>query len=309
MMTIVMGKNKYLYKARVICLLIVSLLFACKSQNIEEDQTGVWDAFVEFKEGNIPLILVASHGGDLKPNWINDRDCPGSKLLQDQYTLGIALQLEKELQELGFQPYMILAKIHRIKIDLNRSLSTSFCDDTKTNNLWSLFHEKIIEYSSSIENSFGRGLLIDIHGQSHPIQRIELGYLLDGEDLRALQNGLAHFPTSSVSIRQALENHPQNMELEDLLTGPMALGTLLEEAGFPSVPSASDTAPAPGDLFFSGGYNTQTYGSKDQGMIDAIQLELNRQGLRSESLDRQRFSQRFANILVQYLQTHYSDVF
>ncbi|MGB2050402.1 MAG: hypothetical protein ACPHTG_05535, partial [Flavobacteriaceae bacterium] len=107
----------------------------------------------------------------------------------------------------------------------------------------------------------------------------------------------------------ALENHPQNMELEDLLTGPMALGTLLEEAGFPSVPSASDTAPAPGDLFFSGGYNTQTYGSKDQGMIDAIQLELNRQGLRSESLDRQRFSQRFANILVQYLKTHYSDVF
>ena len=90
-----MGKNKYLYKARVICLLIVSLLFACKSQNIEEDQTGIWDAFVEFKEGNIPLILVASHGGDLKPNWINDRDCPGSKLLQDQYTLGIALQLEK----------------------------------------------------------------------------------------------------------------------------------------------------------------------------------------------------------------------
>ena len=67
-MTIVMGKNTSLYKAGVICLLIVSLLYACKSQNIEEDQTGVWDAFVEFKEGNIPLIIVATHGGDLKPN-------------------------------------------------------------------------------------------------------------------------------------------------------------------------------------------------------------------------------------------------
>ncbi|CAI8256498.1 MAG: Uncharacterised protein [Flavobacteriaceae bacterium] len=304
-----LGKNIYKYKATVLFLLIACLFFTCDSQNEGENQTGKWDAFVEFREGNIPLILVAAHGGDLKPNWINDRDCPGSKRLQDQYTLGIALQLEKELQELGFQPYMILAKIHRIKIDLNRSLSTSVCDDTTTNSLWRLFHEKITAYSSSIENTFGRGLLIDIHGQSHPIQRIELGYLLNGEDLRTLQENPEQFSSASVSIRQALENHPQNMELEDLLTGPRALGTLLEEAGFPSVPSASDTAPAPGDLFFSGGHNTQTHGSRDQGMIDAIQLELNREGLRNESANRQRFSERFANILVEYLEAHYSDVF
>ena len=304
-----LGKNIYKYKATVLFLLITCLFFTCDSQNEGENQTGKWDAFVEFREGNIPLILVAAHGGDLKPNWINDRDCSGSKVLQDQYTLGIALQLEKELQGLGFQPYMILAKIHRIKIDLNRSLSTSVCDDMTTNSLWSLFHEQIMAYSSSIENTYGRGLLIDIHGQSHPIQRIELGYLLDGEDLRALRENSAQFSSTSVSIRQGLENHPQKMELEDLLTGPMALGTLLEKAGFPAVPSASDTAPAAGDLFFSGGHNTRIHGSRDQGMIDAIQLELNREGLRNESADRMRFAKRFANILVEYLEAHYSDVF
>lgn len=296
-------------KAGFICLLVAFIFFACDTNSEQEGETGKWDNFVEFREGNFPLILVAAHGGDLKPNWINDRDCPGSKLLQDQYTLGIAIQIEKELQKLGFQPYMILAKIHRIKIDLNRSLTTSVCDDITTNSLWSLFHEQIMSYSSAIERTYGRGLLIDIHGQSHPIQRIELGYLLNGEDLRTFQESPAQFSSTSVSIRQALENHPQNMELEDLLTGPMALGTLLEDAGFPSVPSAYDTAPASGDLFFSGGYNTRTYGSKEKGMIDAIQLELNREGLRNESEDRQHFAERFANIIVHYLSEHYSDVF
>lgn len=85
-------------------LILFTLLLACKSgsDEIESPQTDPletsvqWNDFVTFKTGNIPLIIVAPHGGDLKPQWIDDRGCPDSKLLQDQYTLGIALQIEQE---------------------------------------------------------------------------------------------------------------------------------------------------------------------------------------------------------------------
>ena len=102
-----------------------------------------WADFVDFRKGNFPLLIIAVHGGDLRPQWIEDRDCEGAKVVQDQYTLGIAIQIAEELNKHGLQPYMLLNKIHRVKIDLNRSLETSHCDDDTSNDLWRLFHNKI----------------------------------------------------------------------------------------------------------------------------------------------------------------------
>ena len=43
---------------------------------------------------------------------------------------------------------------------------------------YQLFHDQIITFRQEIINNYNRGLLIDIHGHGHPIQRIELGYLI-----------------------------------------------------------------------------------------------------------------------------------
>ena len=104
---------------------ITSICICCRHNN--DKNSSQWMDFVEFREGNIPLIIVAPHGGDLKPQWIENRDCKGSVITKDLYTLDIAFQVEKELKNNGYQPYIVYAKIHRIKLDLNRSLETSHC--------------------------------------------------------------------------------------------------------------------------------------------------------------------------------------
>ena len=273
-----------------------------------ENSSPAWEDFVIFSEGNFPLIIVAPHGGDLKPQWIEDRDCANAVITQDQYTLGIALQLEEKLKTLGIKPFMVLTKIHRIKVDLNRSLATSHCDDDTSNDLWALFHRQIEDYLSLVTNKFGRGLLIDLHGHGHAVQRIELGYLLSGQQLRdfsMMANSTQNFQTS---IDGLLANHPYDQSLDALIFGTESLGTLLSNKGFPALPSQHDPAPLEGQPFFSGGSNTKIYGSSKGGKIDAIQIELNRLGVRETSQDRERFTQAFAEILARYMRYHYSDV-
>ena len=285
----------------------IFIFVSCNQRNEKTDNQ--WDDFFEFRKGNIPLIIVAPHGGDLKPKWIKNRDCEGSVITKDLYTLDIAFQIENELKNKGFEPYIVYAKIHRIKLDLNRSLQTSHCEDDTSNELWQLFHDQIFSFRKEIINKYSRGLLIDIHGHGHPIQRIELGYLLTSQKLRELSDNKTSIQHNETSISSLIENHPENKELGDLLFGDNALGSLLSKNGFPTVPSSTDLAPKSGEPFFSGGTNTKEYGSKHQNGVDAIQLELNRNGLRQHIEDREKFSKVFAKILIDYMKFHYSDIF
>ena len=283
--------------------LIFFFLLGCH----EETTIQRWDDFVIFKKGNFPLLIVAPHGGDLKPQWIQNRDCEGAVIVQDQYTLGIAFQIENELKKKGYSPYMLLSKIHRVKLDLNRPLETSLCEDDTPEELWNVFHHQIASYRSEVIERFGRGLLIDLHGHGHDNQRIELGYLLSGQQLRAIAQKEFDFEVST-SIESMFQYHPEKLGVVDLLTGQQSLGSLLSRAGYPSVPSSEDPAPEKGDPFFSGGTNTQMYGSQNQTGVDAIQVELNRKNVRETSIDREQFAHDFAQIIIDYMQYHYSDV-
>ena len=296
-------------------LIYIVLFLSCESDSSDLNQNDdlveseiLWDDYTIFKTGNIPLLIIAPHGGDLKPQWLDDRNCENSKIVQDRYTLEIALQIEQELNTLGFQPFLVLSKMHRIKIDLNRSLETALCKDKSAMPLWMVFHNQIDIFQNEISSSYGRGLIIDLHGQSHPEERIELGYLLNGSMLRDLEQNATDY-SNQVSIKNLISNHPNQTSFQQLLVGENSLGTLLSEQDFAAVPSQSDQAPLESQLFFSGGHNTINYGSRDSGTIDAIQVELNRVGLRAESDDRQRFANVFSNVIIDYLTVHYSDAF
>ena len=296
-------------------LIYIVLFLSCESDSSDLNQNDdlveseiLWDDYTIFKTGNIPLLIIAPHGGYLKPQWLDDRNCENSKIVQDRYTLEIALQIEQELNTLGFQPFLVLSKMHRIKIDLNRSLETALCKDKSAMPLWMVFHNQIDIFQNEISSSYGRGLIIDLHGHSHPEERIELGYLLNGSMLRDLEQNATDY-SNQVSIKNLISNHPKQTSFQQLLVGENSLGTLLSEQDFAAVPSQSDQAPLESQLFFSGGHNTINYGSRDSGTIDAIQVELNRAGLRAESDDRQRFANVFSNIIIDYLTVHYSDAF
>lgn len=306
-------------KRTLVILFTLSCLYACSEANDSaqsENQAFVvdntppdWTSFIDHRRGNLPLIIVAPHGGDQRPDWIDDRSCANATIVQDQYTRAIALRIEEALMARGYRPYLVATTMHRIKVDLNRSMANSFCSDNSTNALWTLFHNQINQYRQEIEQTHGRGLLIDLHGHGHPIQKIELGYLRNGSDLRAFAQQPESTTATMVSVRNAVVEHPQGNSLSDLLIGPQALGSLLSAQGFLAIPAEGDIAPNEGDAFFSGGYITQVYGSREGGRIDAIQLELNRQGLRDTNENRTAFANAMAEILLDYLSYHYSDVF
>jgi hypothetical protein len=83
------------------------------------------------------------------------------------------------------------------------------------------------------------------------------------------------------------------------------MGNLLSLKGYASVPSKDEIAPQEGELYFSGGYNTAKYGSRDNGSVDAIQVELNMNGVRNTSENRSVFSKNFAEVLISYLRMYY----
>ena len=273
----------------------------------QKNEVYDWSQFIEYREGNIPLLIISVHGGDMEPEWIKSRTCDGSIIVRDSYTLNVAMKIESQLKIRGYSPYVVLNNLHRKKLDLNRSINDSNCGDNITEPYWNLFHNKIDDFRTQIENQFGAGLVIDIHGQSHEEQRIELGYLLSSSDLKMKNSTInsLNFINNS-SVKGLLNNNLDNLKLTHLLSGESSLGTFLTQKGYASVPSNEDVAPKQGELYFSGGYNTANYGSRDSGDVDAIQIELNMIGVRDTSENRTLFSQELAEVLLEYIRTHYN---
>ena len=295
--------------------LILLFVFGCSKSNGLTEQTNYieqaetpqsWSDFIDYRQGNIPLLIISVHGGSLEPDWIKTRTCDDAKIITDSYTREIALKIESQLKKNGYNPYIVLNDLHRKKLDLNRSLNNSNCNDLTTRPYWNLFHKQLDHYRTEIQNQFGRGLVIDIHGQSHEEQRIELGYLLSSSELR--MNNLSINSSdlkNESSIKSLLNNNSYHLELTDLLTGESSMGNLLSLKGYASVPSKDEIAPQEGELYFSGGYNTAKYGSRDNGSVDAIQVELNMNGVRNTSENRSVFSKNFAEVLISYLRMYY----
>lgn len=91
----------------------------------------------------MPLIIISVHGGKLLPDWIETRTYQDASIGTDLHTKEIALKIESHLKSMGFSPYIVLNNLHRKKLDLNRTLKKSNCDDMTTEIYWNLFHDKV----------------------------------------------------------------------------------------------------------------------------------------------------------------------
>jgi hypothetical protein len=79
----------------------------------------------------------------------------------------------------------------------------------------------------------------------------------------------------------------------------------MEDVGYPSVPSSTDSFPLDTQYFFSGGYNTLRHGSRDAGTIDAIQVECNSSWRFESEITRKVFSDSVAEVIIDYIDIHY----
>ena len=126
--------------------------------------------YIEYEEGNIPLILSVPHGGQLKCDSIPQRTV--GVLGIDRGTIELAKNLIKQISiefensEEGFKsPFNIISKVRRSKIDLNRIEHEAFNQNSYiAREIYRFYHNKIEELILKNLKINNRSLLIDIHG-------------------------------------------------------------------------------------------------------------------------------------------------
>ena len=257
------------------------------------------DASVEYTAGSLPLIISVPHGGHKHSALPAPTSSPSPTAVPSvpSSTLPDRVRgcMEKDLntQELGralhaallrrlpsHPAHLIIARIHRRKVDFNRSREDcSDCDGGRQ--AFDDYQRCVLRAKRAIADAHGTqsapqqrsddaqppgprwtdgrvGLFVDLHGQRHDA-RCQLGYLLNAEDLRSLDSAAP--PTERLSLFGLWRGSPSGASLEDIVRGAHSLGRLLELRGFPCVPSPSSLAPEAGALYFNGGYNTATHGS------------------------------------------------
>jgi len=250
-------------------------------------------------------VLTAPHGGSLTPAEIPDRSW--GTTVQDRNTRELTLAVRAALfTRTGAYPHVVISNLHRTKLDPNREIVEAAQGDPEAERAWWEFQIFAEEAGELVEETFGEGLHLDIHGHGHEIDRLELGYLLSGSDLSEPDESLSGPTFVNRSSVKALAEKPGN-DLASLVRGPRSLGTLLEERGVPAVPSTSQPDPGLED-YFTGGYITQRHGSRDGGNVSAIQIEHHYPGLRDEEENRRRYAEALADALLAYFPAHFGFV-
>ena len=170
----------------------------------------------------------------------------------------------------GLRPHVVYCRLSRSKLDANRAMgpaTLSVADAVTAYRNYTTFIAKAV---SAIP---GRGLLLDIHGHGHTLQRTELGYLIHGTEL---DSGAYDGNNSSIKSLSNFWCGNDNACSRKLIRGNWSLGHFMNEEGLRAVPSPQEPVPkvSKTSIFLSGGLTVMKYGSKEEGKIDAIQMEL-----------------------------------
>ena len=262
--------------------------------------------YVEYVAGNLPLILVVPHGGHLTPDSIPDRACSGCLTINDAYTQELARELFEELvEQTGCHPHLVINLMHRRKFDANRDIGDAADGNLHIERAWHAFHDFIEISKTQVVIEYGHGIVFDLHGHGHPIQRLELGYLLSKPILQLPNDSLnkGSYQHQS-SVRSLALNHSHGLRFAEILRGPHSMGALFELQNYSVVPSSVSPFPLDDEPYFSGGYNTRRHGSIQDGSIDAIQIECNR-NVRFNEDDRRIFKDSLARTMIRFIDFHY----
>ncbi|AXG69999.1 hypothetical protein KORDIASMS9_02228 [Kordia sp. SMS9] len=277
--------------------------------------------YIEYIPGNMPIIIAAPHGGVKQSGQtiggtsypdndsaLPDRGC-GTNERDDNTDILIREIQQSVYDQTGCYPYVIINNLHRSKLDPNREQNEATCGDSDALFYWNTFHNFIDQASTDVMSKWGKGLFIDLHGQSHTVPRIEAGYNISASDLN---NTTANYlnTVSNSTITNLVSDNLGNLTQEELVRGPNSLGGLFKDtggvfynaqgysgcgvtSGYRTVPSdfdsgasnsCDDTRPFNNDYFDGDFYNNRRHGSGPTasdgqgggGTIDGIMTEVNR---------------------------------
>ncbi len=290
--------------------LVLSLFFAAahafpQSRNCVPGQS-YWGAqhYVEYVAGDLPIIISVPHGGSLKPELVADRTFGVN--VKDNGTQEIAREMIAEFKaRTGKYPHVIFSHLARKKLDVNREEFEGAQDNPPALAAWNEYHGFIDSASAAVVNIFGRGFLVDLHGQNNPEERIEIGYRLENDDLM-MSDGDLNLKASveKSTLKNLMKYSP--LSHAELIRGSNSLGALFDRRSVPSTPSPSQ--PSPGSYkFFSGGYTVGRHTVDDTSAVFGVQFELNtelRRSARSHST-----AVMLVTVIIDYLTIHWGPDF
>jgi len=128
------------------------------------------EQYIEFKKGNLPLVISVPHGGTLECEAIPKRN--EGVLGIDKGTINLARELIQALEKTFQTKYAqnktasyVFSKVKRNKLDLNREEIEAFDKNSDlAKEIYLFYHGRINEIIQENIQSFGHSLLIDIHG-------------------------------------------------------------------------------------------------------------------------------------------------
>jgi hypothetical protein len=271
--------------------------------------TPVFEAngWIEYVPGDAPLIIVAPHGGRLKPFRLPERKCEACLGGIDSHTQELArLVADSFATRTGHRPHLVLNLLQRSKLDANRDMLEATARNHVLEPTWHWLHASIDSAKAAAIRQAGRGLVIDLHGHAHKVDRVEVGYLLAAHTFRQNDDAIiAEALGLGSSISSIAANSRTGDSFAAMHNGPNSLGGLLAAAGLPAVPSPADRAPEPADEYFTGAYNTYRHGSAKGGPIDAMQVEMSVDVIGDKPQNLERAAGIVATALAAYLERHY----
>ncbi len=219
------------------------------------DEEAIAKVPIHSESGRLPIILTAPHGGRNGIAGVEPREGKGVRRFSrksDLNTVKLTERLADAIErKLGRRPYVVIARFHRRYVDANRSAGEAY-ESSQAAAAYQAYHDAVASARKQVAERWGRGLLLDVHGQA----------MLPDAVIRGTQNG----KTASA----LLETHGR-----EALIGEQSLFGRLAEQGFRVVPPVgSEALETPG---YNGGFTVRSYGSQAGGPVDAIQLELGRQ--------------------------------
>ena len=218
-----------------------------QSQSEKHELLTVW-------AGMLPIILSAPHGGRQSIPGVPVRR--GTGVIQfatgrDNNTAelaeAVALKLERRLNA---KPFLVVARFERKYLDANRPSERAY-ESSEAKPHYEAYHSALQQAREKVRGEWGRGLLLDIHGQ--------------GIHTEAIYRGTGNGKTVIALTQRFGAN---------AMVGAKSIFSQLENMGYKVLPSAKESHK---EERYVGGYIVQTYGSHQGTGIDAIQLEIGMQ--------------------------------
>ena len=253
--------------------------------------------YIEYIPGNLPIILVAPHGGSLEPVSLPVISPYG----RDNFTLETTINVMDSIMANtnGFRPHVIINRVIPFRLNPAHDLFIAAGTHPDALQAWHDFHNFIELAKTQVIDTWGAGHYFEMHGNGHLDKWTEIGLGVSKTFLNSSDSVIMERINFSTVKNLSTLGGANFLEV---IKGTNSLGSLLQAKGWKSVPSTVNPSPDSGGFFFAG-WNTWRHGSRYSGSIDASHVENFYAFMQNDN--REQYSSDLAISIIQFMNNFY----